>query len=106
LSDVAKAIPDAVGREIELKHLIKNHEDIVSIMEQNIHFARPDEQLLREISAYVRHVAVYSALRYTKTYSLNPIDVGEPFPEGLIARLESDLKTLQTEYDELVRVQS
>lgn len=82
-------MPDSVGREIELNHLIKNHEEIVSLMAANIHFAQPDEELLHQIAAYVRYVAVYSALRSTKTYDLNPIDVGEPFPTELIASLES-----------------
>ena len=75
-------------------------------MEANIQFAQPDAELLREIAAYVRHVAVYGALRSTKTYSLNPIDVGEPFPEGLITSLETRLKKLQSEYDVLVSPRS
>ena len=103
LSDHTTALPDRVGREIELNHLIKNHEEIVSLMEANIHFAQPDAELLREIAAYVRHVAVYDALRSTKTYDLNPIDVGEPFPEKLITSLETRLMKLQSEYDALVR---
>lgn len=102
LSDQATAVPDKVGREIELNHLVKNHEEIVSLMEANIHLAQPDAELLRGISAYVRHVAVYSALRSTNTYNLNPIDVGEPFPKELIASLEARLKKLQSEYDALV----
>lgn len=76
-------VPDAVGREIELKHLIKTHEDIVAIIEANIQPALPDPELLKEIAAYVRHVAVCSALRSTNTYNLNPFAVGEPLPPRL-----------------------
>lgn len=102
LSDQVTTVPDKVGREIEANHLVRNHEEIVSLMEANIHLAEPDAELLREIAAYVRHVAVYSALRSTKTYDLNPIDVGEPFPEQLVASLETRLKKLQSEYEALV----
>jgi len=106
LSDLATDVPDAVGREIELKTLIRNHEEIVSIMESNIHLAQPDPQLLHEISSYIRHVAVYSALRSTKTYELNPIDVGEPFPKDLMVTLEERLNKVQSEYEQLLRLQS
>ena len=101
LSNQDTALPDSVGREIELNHLIRNHKEIVSLMESNIHFAQPDPELLHEIAAYVRHVAVYSALRSTQTYDLNPIDLGEPFPAGLISSLETRLNKLQSEYDAL-----
>lgn len=104
LSGAATKVPEAVGREIELNHLIKNHEEIVALMESNIHYAKADEELLKHISAYVRHVAVYSALRSTKTYGVNPIDLGEPFPNDLIECLQTRLKQVQSEFDELTRL--
>lgn len=48
LSGRATAVPDKVGREIELNQLIKNHLEIVSLIETNIHLAQPDADLLRE----------------------------------------------------------
>jgi hypothetical protein len=99
----SKRISDQVGHEIELNYLIKNHEEIVSIMESNIHLAQPDPKLLQMIGAYVRHVAVYKALRATNTYNLNPIDVGETLPEDLLAKFENQRTHLQAEYDALVK---
>jgi hypothetical protein len=55
------------------------------------------------IGAYIRHVAVYKALRVAGTYNLNPIDVGQPLPHGFIPRIEMRLKQLQAEFDDLVR---
>ncbi len=105
LSNAPNTIPDHLGREVELNYLIRNHEEIVSIIEANIYLAEADETLLKMITAYIRHVAVYKALRTTKTYSLNPIDVEEPLPQGFLSQIETRLKQLQTEFDELVRPQ-
>jgi hypothetical protein len=102
LSDTATRIPDRIGREIELNYLIKNQEEIVSLIESNIYLAGADEELAEGFAAYIRHVAVYRALRATNTYDLNPIDVGEPFPDGIIPAIEGRLKKLQSDYERLV----
>jgi hypothetical protein len=101
----SKRISDQVGREIELNYLIKNHEEIVAIMESNIHLAQADAELLQMIGDYVRHVAAYKALRATSTYDLNPIDVGEPLPQDLLVKFENRKTHLQAEFDSLVKSQ-
>lgn len=103
LSDAKHTIADHLGREVELNYLIKNHEEIVSMIEANIYLAGADEEMLNMIAAYIRHVAVYKTLRETGTYDLNPIDVGEPLPRGFIPLIEARLKQLQAEFDELAR---
>ena len=55
-----------------------------------------------EFAAYIRHVAVYRALRATNTFDLNPIDVGEPMPSDIIAAVEFRLKQIQAEYERVV----
>lgn len=103
LSDAAETVPDQIGREIELNYLIKNHEEIVSLIESNIYLAGADDKLTQSFAAYIRHVAVYKALRATNTYDLNPIDVGEPMPDDIIAAIEVRLKKLQNDYERLVK---
>lgn len=102
LSESAKMVPDGIGRVMELDYLIKNHEEIVALIESNIHLAGADEKLIERLAAYIRHVAVYRALRATGTYTLNPIDVGEPMPSDIIIAIESKLKQLQTEYERVI----
>jgi hypothetical protein len=102
LSGKQRALPDDIGRKIELSFLIKNHEEIVAIIENNVHLAQADENLLTEIVAYIRHVAVYRALREANDYTRNPIDLGEPFPEGLEQAIEMRLRTLQADHDRLL----
>ncbi|MBC8031221.1 MAG: hypothetical protein H7Z16_13985 [Pyrinomonadaceae bacterium] len=106
LSRGPKLLPDALAREIELSFLIKNHEEIVSIVESSVYLAQADDALLVDLVAYIKHVAVYKALREAKDYDHNPIDLGEPFPENLVERIEQRLKLLQSEYDSLVQPKS
>lgn len=103
LSKGSKVLPDDLAREIELSFLIKNHEEIVSIIEANVYLAQADDKLLDDLVAYIKHVAVYKSLRGAKNYDLNPIDLGDPFPKNLIKRIEERLRLLQAEYDKLVQ---
>jgi hypothetical protein len=95
-------LPDELARQIEISFLIKNHEEIVSIIEGNVYLAQADDELLSDLVAYIKHVAVYKSLREAKNYDRNPIDLGDPFPKYLIKRIEERLKLLQDEYDKLV----
>lgn len=106
LSSEAQAVPDRIGRIMELDHLIKNHEEIVDLIESNIYLAGASEDLVEKLTAYIRHVSVYSALRATETYDLNPIDVGEPMPHDIISTIGSRLKQLQAEYEAVVEANS
>jgi hypothetical protein len=103
LSKGSKLLPDEMARQIELSFLIKNHEEIVAIIEGNVYLAQADDELLSELVAYIKHVAVYKSLREAKNYDLNPIDLGDPFPKGLIKQIEERLRLLQEEYDKLVQ---
>ena len=103
LSKGSKMLPDDLAREIELSFLIKNHEEIVSIIESNVYLAQADDELFADLVAYIKHVAVYKSLREAKNYDLNPIDLGDPFPKDLIKRIEERLRLLQTEYDKLIQ---
>src|ERR1051325_1224524 len=102
LSEGPKSLPDKLGREIERSFLLKNHEEVVSIIESNVYLAEADDDLLADLVAYIKHVAVYKSLREANNYDLNPIDLGEPFPENLLGRIENRLRKLQADYDKLI----
>ena len=102
LSKGSRMLPEEMARQIELSFLIKNHEEIVALIEGNVYLAQADDKLLSDLVAYIKHVAVYKSLREAKNYDRNPIDLGVPFPTGLIKRIEGRLKSLQDEYDKLV----
>jgi hypothetical protein len=57
-----------IGKEIEKNFIIPNHEEIVKIMQSNMHVAVPDAKTFQAILQYIRHVAVYKAMRAAECY--------------------------------------
>jgi hypothetical protein len=94
-------VPEALGRSIEITDMITNHEQIVAIIQSNMHLANADDKMLEDISAYIRHVAVYKALRAAKILTKSPKSLDEPFPERLIATVATRLEKLQAEFEGL-----
>jgi hypothetical protein len=65
-----------------------------------------DPEFTALLLKYIRHVDVYESLRSAKLNDVDPIDVGESYPEGLSAAVAARLKAYQDEYDALLRDQS
>jgi hypothetical protein len=103
LADDAKApLPAEAGHAVERGYILPNHAEAVALIEQNAHLI-DDRDLFAELLRYVRHVAVYQAVRGTpELMERNPRDLGEPFPETLFLLVERKLGTLQDEYQRLL----
>lgn len=91
-----------VGRQIEKDVLLPNHEAVVSIIQSKIHLAVADADELAVMLAYVRHVAVYRAMRAVSCYDRDPIALGEPWPKDFLPIIERTQARLQEEYNRLV----
>jgi len=104
LYEQKQSLPEGLARNLELSFLIKNHEETVSIIEGNVHLAEADADLLADLVSYIKHVAVYKALRNAGIYDSNPIDYGEPFPKHLEERIRTRQEFLQAEYERLVKL--
>jgi hypothetical protein len=91
-----------IGREIEKSVLLPNHEAIVSIIQSKIHLAESDQAAFDAMLKYVRHVAVYRALRTGGFTDRDPLDVGEPWPFELLPIIEQTTAQLQWKYDQLL----
>ena len=91
-----------LASEIETKILLPNHVDAVSVIRSFIHLANADPEFEDMLIRYVRHVDVYTSLR-SASCDLNPIDVGEEFPEGLSEAVRERLRTYQHEYELLLQ---
>jgi hypothetical protein len=88
LSNSDASLPKEMGNIIEKEFLIPNHEKAVTLIESNFALVAEDEELVKLMIAYIRHVAVYRALRISDL-RLNPIDMGEPFPAEMVGALET-----------------
>lgn len=93
--------PD-IGEDIERNVILPNHDEIVQIIQTKFYLAERDEALEAALLKYIRHVAVYHALRSTKQKS-DPLQVNEPYPSGLYPLLKARLDDVQHKYDELLR---
>lgn len=98
-NDGKRALPADASGIIE-RDLLKNHEEMVKVIEGNIHLAGNDPDLLKDLLKYMEHVAVYQAMRSAGA-RLNPIDVNAEFPPNLIPRVKAHLERLQREYSDL-----
>jgi hypothetical protein len=91
-----------VGAAIERNIILPNHEAMVKIIEGNIHLAESDALAFNQMLSYVRHVAVYRAMRESGCQDKDPISLGEPWPSKLLPIIEATTYKLQTDYDRLL----
>jgi hypothetical protein len=98
----ADELRQKIGNGIERNFILPNHEEIVALIESKIHLVRADKLLFDQLLGYIRHIAVYKALRSANVYEVHPIHLGEPWPEELFGAIENRVKELQKEYDTLL----
>lgn len=96
------ALRQRVGVEIEKNFILSNHDEIVKIIESNIHLAKADDELLEPLLKYLKHIAVYKAMRAAGCYDKDPIYLQEPWPKDFFPVIEERTKTLQGQYDKLL----
>lgn len=108
LSHEKNILPEAVSNVIEKEFIIKNHQEVVEIIENKIHLVENtnnSKTLINELLQYIKHVAVYKTIRsVTELQRLNPIDLNEPFPEKLFPLIENNFRELQNRYEYLKNI--
>jgi hypothetical protein len=103
LSGVSGSLPQETNDLIEYEYILKNHFEIRSLIENNIHLIEIDDLLQQSINAYLKHITVYEILRKTKSLQkLNPINFDAPFPENFIALIKQKMMELQSKNNKLL----
>jgi hypothetical protein len=92
----------SIGFEIEKSFILTNHDEMVKIIESKFHLARADDCLLKQLLSYIKHVAVYKALRSKDNTDLLPVHWGEPWPDKLFPLIKQRAEDLQKNYDRLL----
>jgi hypothetical protein len=95
-------IRQKLGREIERNFVLPNHEEMVRIIRSNMHLMENDGIALDAMLRYIRHVAVYKAMRSAGVEDRFPDALGEPWPRELFPRIEHMAYKLQAQYDAAV----
>lgn len=108
LSSEKNLLPEAASEAIEKEFILKNHQEIVDIIESKIHLAEnsnDSKELINELLKYIKHVAIYKTIRSIKELQrFNPIDLNEPFPERIHPLIENKFLELQNRYEHLKKV--
>ncbi|MEG4285013.1 hypothetical protein QUB68_17955 [Microcoleus sp. A006_D1] len=108
LSSEKNVLPEAASEAIEKEFILKNHQEIVEIIESKIHLAENSnnsKELINELLKYIKHVAIYKTIRSIKELQrFNPIDLNEPFPERIHPLIENKFLELQNRYEYLKKV--
>lgn len=105
LAGETASLPPETNDMIEKEYIIKNHIEILSIIESNIHLIEMDNELQESINAYIKHVAVYEIIRRTKSIDkLNPIHFNAPYPKLFIEIINDRMTRLQKMNNELLNV--
>jgi hypothetical protein len=108
LSSEKNVLPESASEAIEKEFILKNHQEIVEIIESKIHLAENSpnsKELINELLKYIKHVAVYRTIRSIKELEIfNPIDLNEPFPEKIHPLIENNFRELQNRYEHLKKV--
>lgn len=101
-------LPPSASQMLEQEFILKNHQEIVEIIESKVHLANiseNNEELMNELLKYIKHVAVYKTIRSIDEFKgVNPDDLNERFPEKLFPLIEHNFHQLQTRYEHLKKV--
>jgi hypothetical protein len=101
--DSTDSVKARVGDRIESDFILPNHEATCKLIEANIHLATPDDRLLQAILSYLRHVAVYRALRASGIKDVDPLDVGEPWPSDVFPVIEAATLAKQRDFEAVLK---
>jgi len=103
LSRKGESLPMEANEIIEKEYIIKNHLEIVDILESKSHLIEMKPKFQEQIQEYLKHVAIYNTIRKVPSLKdLNPIDFDSHYPKGFQQMIEANTKILQKKHDDLL----
>jgi hypothetical protein len=104
----AGSLEHRLGVEVEKNIVIPNHTEIVDIIENNIHLAQANEELLDLLQAYLNDVEIYKALREAGETQLFSVEKSgdEWWHQSLFDAIQSRTNQLQRDYEKLIEITS
>ena len=87
---------------LENETIIKNLNEIVDIISNNIQKMNVDEKLLDLILQFITHVLAYNCLKQLNIKNKTPSDYGYPFPDQFTQEITSMTLKYQSIFDEYI----
>ena len=94
--------PTNISTDIEKEHLLNNLIKASALTRENLHLVELDSDLHIKLIEFIRHVAIYQSIRNTGE-SINPIELGAPFPVGLEELVRQEYIMTIKEYEQLIK---
>src|SRR5262245_53220261 len=99
--DSRESLEYKMAFELEMKQIIPNHKEIVSIIEKWRHLVDEDEELSDVLDQYLRHISAFIAIRDAGEDWKYPELLGHPWPDKLIPVIEARMENLRKERKQL-----
>jgi hypothetical protein len=90
-----------ISSEIERNFLIPNREEIIGIIQANIHLMEGDTPAFNAMRQCIKHIAVYKGMKAAEYHDKSPRDLGAPWPEELLTLVSGKAYEIQKLYDDL-----
>ena len=98
-----QALPKEANEIIENEYILKNHQEIVEIIENKAHLIEINDELQEQINLYLKHIAVYDTIRKVDVLKkFNPIDFEAPFPKKFYLTVEDRIRKLQEKHKKML----
>ncbi|GAB4395648.1 MAG: hypothetical protein OHK0053_05290 [Microscillaceae bacterium] len=96
-------LPREANAIIEQEYILKNHREMVEIIETKVHLIEIDPELQTQINLYLKHMVIYDTLRRIESLqTYNPVDFQAPFPADFYITIEDRIKKLQEKHERLL----
>ncbi len=82
-----------IANQVEKNSILKNHQEVLGIIDSYAYLAEPDTLLTEEIKKYIKNVTIYKALRESGEETMFPLALGAAWPEHFYSIIKS-----KTEY--------
>jgi hypothetical protein len=82
---------------------MKNHDEIISIIQKSRHLVDDDAEICSALDGYVNHVSVYKGIRGSGDSRTFPMLLGARWPDRFYPLIEDRMQKLLNERAELER---
>lgn len=79
----ANSVAYKIANQVEKASILRNHQEILDIIDSYVYLAEPDLIFTEQIKEYVNNVTIYKALRESGEETIFPLALGAGFPKYL-----------------------
>jgi hypothetical protein len=89
-----------IANQVEKNSILKNHQEILDIIDSYAYLAEPDLKFTEQIKKYIKNVTIYKALRESGEETMFPLALGAGWPEDLYSIIKERTQYYQGKLNE------